>query len=182
MSVVSELRALADELDVRAERYAQNPDVMSVFRECAQRARLRALRAETSVLARTDERPRFAQLKAPQRSSPPLVGTIRLTAMGAATVLAAMDAEPQPLPPALVEFTYSGSRLRAAEQIAEPLPQNCERYRCAVCKTQGIWHRGILTPPLPQVRLCNSCREKAGPCARCGHAFAGPRPVRLWRR
>ncbi len=72
MSVVSELRALSLQLEEMADRH----DMMRVesdtrvaigLRIAAMAARKRALRAEHAVECRTDERPRFARLVAPER-------------------------------------------------------------------------------------------------------------------
>ncbi len=160
MSVVSELRALADELDRRStdpNNYQHALGVSAGLRRAAQTARLRALRAETSVLARTDERPRFARLVAPQRPPARSPYDVVIVNLGTGAVILAPDTVNSQQ---LVYVPSDASRRIAVEE-----------YRCANCGKAGLWHRGVLTPPVPRPRLCETCKTSAGPCARCDHDF-----------
>jgi hypothetical protein len=83
VSVVSELRQLATDLEAdvttreaamarhRGADHEHGRAVSIGLRLGAQKARLRALRAEHSIECRTDERPRFAVLRAPARPQAP---------------------------------------------------------------------------------------------------------------
>jgi hypothetical protein len=194
VSVVSELRELATDLEKRAEALFEEakflnerangigPDAShrrkglkqalqwkaeaTGLRMAAQAARLRALRAETSVLARTDERPRFAQLRAPQRPS----ATTAAVNLGAG---ATIDFDGSVMLPGRCEIggPHSPSCPEAVGGPHQPwqvfridgheLPPNCEPYSCDGCGRAGVWHRGVLTfLGVPAKRYCKTCKAK----------------------